>query len=200
MHSSPLETSVPLSHLAVFWRCSRLSYALRCGFQRVSCAVAWLGLQSPAGLMALWLLWCCHKSFEDAGAALQQYLTFLVAWRAHCKGKLITLLIALVKVMPGCFVAAWRVAWQPPRPTPGVKWHQRPRSSRLHMSRGSRGDKQRICLERLSDAFLSLTSETRVLTALVFPVHLALSRKNMRETQRKACDQVWKRERRKMRQ
>lgn len=33
-------------------------------------------------------------------------LTFLVAWRAHCKGKLITLLIALVKVMPGCFVAA----------------------------------------------------------------------------------------------
>lgn len=52
------------------------------------------------------------------------------------------------------------------------------------------GDKQRICLERLSDAFLRLTSETRVLTALVFPVHLALSRKNMRETQRKACDRV----------
>ena len=57
-------------------------------------------------------------------------------FQAHCKGKLITSLIALVKVMPGCFVAAWRAAWQPLVQTPGVKWHQRPQSSRLHMSRG----------------------------------------------------------------
>lgn len=38
------------------------------------------------------------------------------------------------------------------------------------------GTKRRICLERPTNPFLSLTSKTRVLTALVFPEHLALAR------------------------
>lgn len=64
--------------------------------------------------------------------------------------------------------------------TPWVKWHQRPQGSRTRTST-KRGTKRRIYLERPTNPFLSLTSKTRVLTALVFPEHLVLPRQKKKK-------------------